>query len=85
VHNHPSGDPTPSQADIHMTKAIIQIVTPLGISVHDRRQERSREFEGDEADIDKAPGALGTLARSGHVGRASASTAADTLRVVRGE
>jgi DNA repair protein RadC len=35
VHNHPSGDPTPSQADIRMTKAIIEIATPLGISVHD--------------------------------------------------
>jgi DNA repair protein RadC len=35
VHNHPSGDPTPSQADIHMTKAIIDIARPLGISVHD--------------------------------------------------
>jgi DNA repair protein RadC len=35
VHNHPSGDPTPSQVDIHMTKAIIDIAGPLGISVHD--------------------------------------------------
>ena len=35
VHNHPSGDPTPSQADIQMTKAIIDIAVPLGISVHD--------------------------------------------------
>jgi len=35
VHNHPSGDPTPSQADIQMTKAIIGIAAPLGISVHD--------------------------------------------------
>jgi DNA repair protein RadC len=35
VHNHPSGDPTPSQADIQMTRAIIEIATPLGISVHD--------------------------------------------------
>ncbi len=35
VHNHPSGDPTPSQADIKMTKAIIAIATPLGIAVHD--------------------------------------------------
>ena len=35
VHNHPSGDPTPSQADIQMTKAIVQIATPLGIAVHD--------------------------------------------------
>ena len=35
VRNHPSGDPTPSQADIQMTKAIIAIATPLGIAVHD--------------------------------------------------
>ena len=35
VHNHPSGDPSPSQADIQMTRAIIEIATPLGISVHD--------------------------------------------------
>jgi DNA repair protein RadC len=35
MHNHPSGDPSPSQADILMTKAIIDIATPLGISVHD--------------------------------------------------
>jgi len=35
VHNHPSGDPTPSQADIQMTKAIIGIAGPLGIAVHD--------------------------------------------------
>ncbi|WP_439923445.1 RadC family protein [Nitrobacter sp. JJSN] len=35
VHNHPSGDPTPSQADIQMTKSIVDISAPLGISVHD--------------------------------------------------
>jgi DNA repair protein RadC len=35
VHNHPSGDPTPSQADIQMTRAIVDIANPLGISVHD--------------------------------------------------
>ena len=35
VHNHPSGDPSPSQADIQMTKAIIEIAKPLGIAVHD--------------------------------------------------
>jgi DNA repair protein RadC len=35
AHNHPSGDPTPSQADIQMTKAIIDVAGPLGISVHD--------------------------------------------------
>jgi DNA repair protein RadC len=35
VHNHPSGDPTPSRADIEMTQAIIAVARPLGISVHD--------------------------------------------------
>ena len=35
VHNHPSGDPTPSRADITMTKRIIDGATPLGIAVHD--------------------------------------------------
>jgi DNA repair protein RadC len=35
VHNHPSGDPTPSQADIQMTQQIIAVAQPLGISVHD--------------------------------------------------
>nr|WP_147179977.1 DNA repair protein RadC [Ciceribacter naphthalenivorans] len=35
VHNHPSGDPTPSRADIDMTKMIIDTARPLGITVHD--------------------------------------------------
>jgi len=35
VHNHPSGDPTPSRADIDMTRAIVEVARPLGISVHD--------------------------------------------------
>ena len=35
VHNHPSGDPTPSRADIDMTKQIIDAARPLGVSVHD--------------------------------------------------
>ena len=35
VHNHPSGDPTPSRADIDMTKAIVDVAKPLGIAVHD--------------------------------------------------
>lgn len=35
VHNHPSGDPTPSRADIDMTKAIIEVAKPLGINVYD--------------------------------------------------
>src|SRR5713101_1234457 len=35
VHNHPSGDPTPSRADIEMTQAIVEVTRPLGIAVHD--------------------------------------------------
>jgi len=35
VHNHPSGDPTPSRADIQMTQQIIAVAQPLGISIHD--------------------------------------------------
>ncbi len=35
VHNHPSGDPTPSRADVEMTKTIAETAKPLGISVHD--------------------------------------------------
>jgi DNA repair protein RadC len=35
VHNHPSGDPTPSHADIQMTKQIINVARSLGIEVHD--------------------------------------------------
>ena len=35
VHNHPSGDPTPSAADIAMTRQIVEVARPLGIAVHD--------------------------------------------------
>lgn len=35
VHNHPSGDPTPSRADIDMTRSIIDAAKPLGIAIHD--------------------------------------------------
>ena len=35
VHNHPSGDPSPSRADIEMTQQIIAVARPLGIEVHD--------------------------------------------------
>jgi DNA repair protein RadC len=35
VHNHPSGDPTPSQADIAVTKDIVKAAQPLGVTVHD--------------------------------------------------
>jgi DNA repair protein RadC len=35
VHNHPSGDPAPSRADIDMTNQILQVARPFGIAVHD--------------------------------------------------
>lgn len=35
VHNHPSGDPSPSSADVRMTKEIADIAKPLGITLHD--------------------------------------------------
>ena len=35
AHNHPSGDPTPSRADIEMTKQIVAVAKPLGVTVHD--------------------------------------------------
>ncbi|MCI4644270.1 MAG: DNA repair protein RadC [Hyphomonadaceae bacterium] len=35
VHNHPSGDPTPSRADIDMTREVIDALSALDITVHD--------------------------------------------------
>lgn len=35
VHNHPSGDPTPSEADVSMTYAIRDAAQVLGIALHD--------------------------------------------------
>ncbi|MGH6948616.1 MAG: RadC family protein [Kiloniellales bacterium] len=35
VHNHPSGDPTPSKADIAMTREVAEAAGKLGILVHD--------------------------------------------------
>jgi len=35
VHNHPSGDPKPSRADIEMTREVVDAGEPLGVSVHD--------------------------------------------------
>ena len=35
VHNHPSGDPTPSEADIAMTARIVSAGEVMGITVHD--------------------------------------------------
>jgi DNA repair protein RadC len=49
VHNNPSGDPTPSRADIVMTQAIIDVAKPLGIAVHDHivvGKEAHASFKG---------------------------------------
>ena len=35
VHNHPSGDPTPSRSDTEMTKSIIEACGVFGIAMHD--------------------------------------------------
>lgn len=35
VHNHPSGDPSPSQSDIKQTRDIVRILSPLGIHIDD--------------------------------------------------
>jgi DNA repair protein RadC len=35
LHNHPSGDPTPSKADIDITKQIVEAAATIGVTVHD--------------------------------------------------
>lgn len=35
MHNHPSGDPTPSRADIDMTKQVVEAARSLDLQVHD--------------------------------------------------
>lgn len=51
VHNHPSGDPTPSESDITMTARIAQAADSMGITIHDhliigRSRELSFRSEG---------------------------------------
>jgi DNA repair protein RadC len=43
VHNHPSGDPTPSRADIDLTRDIERALAPLEIKVHDHLVVGARE------------------------------------------
>ncbi|MEX0970851.1 MAG: JAB domain-containing protein, partial [Paracoccaceae bacterium] len=50
VHNHPSGDPSPSSADIAMTTQIRQAASALGITLHDHviiGKERDFSFRAD--------------------------------------
>ena len=35
VHNHPSGDPTPSKSDIEMTQRVLDACDTMGILIHD--------------------------------------------------
>ena len=51
VHNHPSGDPTPSQADIDMTARVELACSALGLTLHDhlivgKSRELSFKSEG---------------------------------------
>lgn len=50
VHNHPSGDPTPSQADIDMTQQIFAACSALGLTLHDHLiigKSRELSFRGE--------------------------------------
>jgi DNA repair protein RadC len=44
VHNHPSGDPAPSRADIDLTRSVIEAGKKLGIAVHDHIIVGSKGF-----------------------------------------
>lgn len=35
VHNHPSGDPSPSRADVDMTRRLMQACEAVGLTIHD--------------------------------------------------
>jgi DNA repair protein RadC len=50
VHNHPSGDPTPSKADVEMTRTIAEAAKALGIVVHDHLIVGRRGFKSMKAD-----------------------------------
>ncbi|MGH1415942.1 MAG: RadC family protein [Pelagimonas sp.] len=50
VHNHPSGDPTPSEADIIMTDELVDVCKVVGLSIHDHLvigKERDFSFRGE--------------------------------------
>ena len=69
MHNHPSGDPTPSRADIQMTQAIIEVAHPLGIAVHDHLIVGKARHASEGAEADLAMSALEQSGRyCGHCG-----------------
>ena len=49
VHNHPSGDPAPSAADIRMTREIIEVAKPLGIAVTTTSSWAARGMQASKA------------------------------------
>src|SRR5262249_34468699 len=51
MHNHPGGDPTPSRADIEMTRATVEIAKQFGIAIPGPHHSRSRQSERTEADL----------------------------------
>ena len=74
VHNHPSGDPSPSTQDVKMTLDIIAIAKPLGrrrARPHHRRAGRSRFAPRDEADLNpvsrRAHGEVDAAGRSASI------------------
>ncbi len=61
VHNHPSGDPAPSAADVRMTKEIADAPKPIGIIVprpHHHRPGRTRFIAGTQAVLVFCPAVL---------------------------
>ncbi|MEM7711026.1 MAG: DNA repair protein RadC [Pseudomonadota bacterium] len=57
IHNHPSGDPTPSQADVDMTRKIVAACGALDIVIHDHMiigKDRELSFRS-EGLMDEAP------------------------------
>ena len=56
VHNHPSGDPTPSAEDIDMTGKILMACEAIGVTIHDH------VVIGKETEVSfRAKGLLGTF------------------------
>ena len=55
VHNHPSGDPTPSRADIEMTKQIVAAAKPLGVRSRPPHRRLARPRELPRPRVDLAP------------------------------
>src|SRR5215207_6468272 len=54
VHNHPSGDPTPSQADVKLTRELVEAGRHMKLVVHDPcdcRHSGAVELEGDGIDL----------------------------------